>query len=267
MNPTAIVFPVGCILSCPACSTDGELIIIGVDCAADFKKIGLARATWQKGAVPRVDMVEANLSAEAVLKTITSWAQGKQRVLLALDAPLGWPVGLGDSLHQHAAGVSIVLASDKLFLRETDRYVWDTLGKKPLEVGADRIARTAAATLKMLDQLRETLAAPLPLAWTARFNDRVACVEVYPAGTLYAMGKKPPPYKKPDQVYARREILKDLSGEIKLRADPKSLEASADALDAVICVVAGVDFLSGRCTPPTDEALAKREGWIWFRRR
>jgi hypothetical protein len=39
------------------------------------------------------------------------------------------------------------------------------------------------------------------------------------------------------------------------------------ALDAVLCVCAGLDFLSGEAVAPDDLSLAKREGWIWVRTR
>ena len=39
---------------------------------------------------------------------------------------------------------------------------------------------------------------------------------------------------------------------------------SADALDAVICVLAGADFVRGPVYAPEIAALAEREGWIWF---
>ena len=38
---------------------------------------------------------------------------------------------------------------------------------------------------------------------------------------------------------------------------------SADALDAVVCVLAGRDFLEGFEVPPDAPDLARREGWIW----
>lgn len=40
-----------------------------------------------------------------------------------------------------------------------------------------------------------------------------------------------------------------------------------NALDSAICVLAGQDFLLGHCADPTDPALAKKEGWIWVRRK
>ena len=43
---------------------------------------------------------------------------------------------------------------------------------------------------------------------------------------------------------------------------------SADERDAVICTIAGADFLAGRAEPPpaVDRETAEKEGWIWVRR-
>jgi hypothetical protein len=43
------------------------------------------------------------------------------------------------------------------------------------------------------------------------------------------------------------------------------MEASADVLDAVVCMLAARDFLVGEAMPPVDRNLAEIEGWIWTR--
>jgi hypothetical protein len=58
--------------------------------------------------------------------------------------------------------------------------------------------------------------------------------------------------------------LAGLAGEFA--ADLGFLEAaSPDVRDAVVCTLAGADFLAGRVMAPDDLALARREGWIWVR--
>jgi predicted RNase H-like nuclease len=71
-------------------------------------------------------------------------------------------------------------------------------------------------------------------------------------------------YKKPLQTVKRQEIIDSLSSHLTLPADHHAMEESADALDAVICVLAGADFARGRAHNPGNFALAEREGWIWF---
>ena len=58
------------------------------------------------------------------------------------------------------------------------------------------------------------------------------------------------------------EILSDLAGLLTL-PDASQLTSSADALDAVVCLLATKDFLDGRAMEPIDTDLACQEGWIW----
>ncbi len=85
---------------------------------------------------------------------------------LALDAPLGWPAVLGETLGPHIAGESLDGTPNELFRRQTDHFIKAVIGRQPLDVGADRIARTAHAALGLLEQLRQLTGQPVPLAWT-----------------------------------------------------------------------------------------------------
>jgi len=49
--------------------------------------------------------------------------------------------------------------------------------------------------------------------------------------------------------------------------DLRVAENNADILDAIVCVLSGADFLRGQAYFPYDEAEAKKEGWIWVKRR
>jgi len=93
----------------------------------------------------------------------------------------------------------------------------------------------------------------------------VAAIEVYPAGTLRASRVPSTAYKRPEQIEIRRQILQWLSEETALPKDLRLPLADPDALDAMICAQAGADFLAGKAYPPTDLALAQKEGWIWIR--
>jgi hypothetical protein len=149
-----------------------------------------------------------------------------------------------------------------MFRRETDRFIRTKLSKTPLDVGADRIARTAHAALRLLGDVAYQLGRPIPLAWTSQFLD-VMAIEVYPTATLVAHGIRSKGYKARDQVDQRREILAALSRELDIGDLTATIEESADAVDAVVCLLAAKDFLEGRAMPPEDAALAEREGWIW----
>jgi hypothetical protein len=58
-------------------------------------------------------------------------------------------------------------------------------------------------------------------------------------------------------------LIEWLSEHIEIQGPTTLLEENADALDAVICVLAGWDFLRGSALAPTDPEQAAKEGWIW----
>jgi hypothetical protein len=164
------------------------------------------------------------------------------------------------------AGAALAGEPNRLFRRATDRFVHRTVGKLPLDVGADRIARTAQCTLALLTALRAQLELPIPLAWALPVSGAMA-VEVYPAGTLLALDLSPRGYKGPEKTEVRRQLVGALSEHLILPSDPTPLWANDDVLDAAIAVLAGADFLRGRCYQPADMTLARKEGWIWVRAR
>jgi hypothetical protein len=153
-----------------------------------------------------------------------------------------------------------------MFRRATDRFIKKELGKTPLDVGADRIARTAHAALRLLGDLRERLSAPIPLAWTPACIAGVAAIEVYPAATLLAHGLRSNGYKAAQQIAQRRELVGQLRSRLMFVTQTPILEGNADALDAVVCLLAAKDFLEDRAMPPPDQLVAEREGWIWASR-
>lgn len=183
--------------------------------------------------------------------------------LLALDAPLGWPAPLSRELASHTAGSAIHTPADEMFGRTTDRFVHRVYDKRPLEVGAARIARTARAALLLLDGLRRVTGLDIPLAWTPDACAKVAAIEVYPAVTckVHLAASNVAPSDDP-----RADIIA-LAGRTLIGHDALGLAAATkDELDATLCVVAGLDFLTGAAAHPDDPDLAMREGWIWVRR-
>jgi len=63
--------------------------VIGVDGATDSRKPGLARASVQEN---RTEVLEATGGeTQSPASIIYEWIGDSQQVLLALDAPLGWP--------------------------------------------------------------------------------------------------------------------------------------------------------------------------------
>ncbi|MGD2157716.1 MAG: DUF429 domain-containing protein [Anaerolineales bacterium] len=238
--------------------------IIGIDCAAQARKTGLARGVFEDGAA-RVAEVVLGSTREALVDTLAAWISLTPNALLALDAPLGWPQEMGERLSAHRAGEGIRAKPNDLFRRVTDDKIYIEFGKRPLEVGANLIARTAVMALNTLEELRKRTGESLDLAWEPGLVQVTGAIEVYPAVTLLSYGISVPGYKKRDGGEARRELL-DLLGEcIALPQDTSLMEQNDDLLDAAICVLAGADFLRGEVYKPGDLELAKKEGWIWVR--
>ena len=103
--------------------------IIGIDCAVDEKKIGVAVGRWTAGR-----LVLTSLPSQEEMLPVADYVcrvlSRSERTLLALDAPLGWPEDLGKSLADHQAGRPLDQVASLLFRRETDRFVKKFLSKQ-----------------------------------------------------------------------------------------------------------------------------------------
>ena len=241
-----------------------DATLIGIDCATDPRKVGLALAKCARGVTTLLDV---RLGSPAALPedVVAGWiAAHAGPVLLALDAPLGWPAPLGAALVTHHAGAPLDADAHMLFRRETDRFVKRVLGKQSLDVGADRIARTAHAALGLIDRVGTALHQTVPRAWTPH-GVGVRAIEVYPAATLRAYGLDAAGYKQADNVAARARLVDALGAHFTIEVSRDVLAATDHAIDAAVCVLAGHDFLSGTAMPPENPGLATVEGWIWVR--
>jgi predicted RNase H-like nuclease len=238
--------------------------IIGIDCATDPKRVGLARGRVTADGL-MVDRLGKVSKWESVADRVVDWIADENRVLLAMDAPLGWPAALGNALAVHNAGDFLPVAPNQLFRRDTDRFTHRQIGKLPLDVGADRIARTAHAALTLLHEISERRQCAIPLAWVPEFPGPLAAIEVYPAAVLKTSGMVFQGYKGSSQTAQRAGIATLLPRQMTFATDTAILLSDDDVLDAAICVLAGYHFLQGLCIPPTDPDLARWEGWIWFR--
>jgi len=241
------------------------ITLIGIDCATQAKNVGLACGRFDDG-IADIDDVILGGSDISIADTVAGWISSTPNALIAMDAPLGWPKALGTALHKHAAGEPIQVEPNQLFRRETDHFIKREIRKQPLDVGADRIARTAQAALILLDEIREVVGQSIPLAWEPGYASGLFAIEVYPAATLIAHDMHVPGYKRKDGQEVRRKLLIKLRQCIGLPADLSHMENSDDALDAAVCVLAGVDFLRGEVYEPRDFLLAKKEGWIWVKK-
>jgi len=239
------------------------MILIGIDCAVDRRMTGMALGeTAGDRLVIQQGMTGARVD---VAGQVADWLPADQPALLCMDAPLGWPSALGSELNLHSAGNALNAAPDQLFTRQTDRVVRQRTGKRPLDVGANLIARTAYAALDLLEQLREITGQEIPLAWDPGRIEATEAIEVYPAATLAVRGLQSSGYKAKTAQETRTQLAEQISREINLASVLDPIRYSDHVFDAVLCVLAGRDFLSGHCMQPEDPDLARREGWIWVR--
>ena len=88
--------------------------IVGIDCATQAKKTGLARGTFENGRA-QIDDVIIGARNISIVDTIADWISNSQNVLIAMDAPLGWPIALGKQFHAHEAGNPIKVEPNYFF--------------------------------------------------------------------------------------------------------------------------------------------------------
>ena len=247
-------------------ATVSAITFIGIDCAVQSRNIGVAVGSV---AGETVSIQKLFVGIDDPAKLIASIVAGSGFALLAFDSPLGWPEPMGQLLIEHRASAALPLDANHLFRRETDRFVKRRIGKQSLDVGADRIARTAHAAVGLLEQVRALTSAEIPLAWQGQALSKATCIEVYPAATLEALGISSRGYKgnKDSHRQARAMLLGKLDGILRLSdAATEKAVANDDAFDAALCCVAAADFLSGNVFEPTNIDLARKEGWIWVRK-
>ncbi len=245
------------------------MLVIGLDAASQWENFGFAIGRVGGGtvAIEQAGLVATRGGPEGLASIIAPLLRANDQALVAIDAPLGWPAPLGTSLANHRAGEKLAAEKNETFCRETDRWVRRQIGKKPLDVGADKIALAAYTALEALNILRNLSGKPIPLAWTTQFPG-IAAIEVYPAATLKSAGLPDSGYKdsNKDQV-ERIRVRRDIATGLQLRLTGLATYISAqdDVFDACLCLAAALDFLEGRAAPPADLVKAEREGWIWVR--
>lgn len=255
-------------------------VILGVDVASRLGNTGVAKGVLSdsglvvelafRGGSDGLPGRPTEPAAPAVAQWLASIInQTSSPVLIALDAPLGWPQSLSDGLANHQAGGEILTPDgpNRLWRRLTDQDIHARFGKLPLEVGANYIARAAWTALEILRLTRILAEQPISVPLAPQTNG-ITAIETYPAATLRAwLGKSPGKYKStaPD---LRAQLLTTLSPHLQIEPDATAAATKSDhVFDAVACVLAGADFQLNRCpeVAPHNQAIARREGWIHTR--
>jgi hypothetical protein len=235
-----------------------ETIVIGIDCATKAQATGIAIGRFNPDG-SRLSLVNAFCDANQEWPELCAkYVSDITPALLCLDCPLGWPKALSDSLFGQLAGEYSFgsYSLDELFSRETDRDIARRY-KKPLEVGADRIARTAVVTLRQLERFRSLTGREFKLGWGGLNKNETAVIEVYPAATRLSHGL-PRADKRSKDVSAERAAIERL-----FSSTGEALWGNPDVRDAILCLIAGADYLRGECLAPLKPLSS--EGWIWVR--
>ena len=255
--------------------------IIGWDAAVDPRNTALSLVRYHvaRGTAHVVAHATPRTHDEQIT-TAEEWMRGDAPTLLCVDSPLGWPRQMAPMLSGHGAGAGIPATADELFRRFTDIDVRHRVGKTPLDVGADRIARTALATLNAIESIRALTARRIEAVIDAvdpRANPHVVpLLESYPAGWFASEGIGTRGYRPTNALNQRGDLLHQV--EQRLQADGisitygverASLVDRADDLDALVCTLNGIDYVSGRCPAPSRDVqdIARSEGWIWCKDR
>lgn len=245
---------------------DRDVTLIGIDCAVQSKNMGIAVGRIHER---RVMIEEICVGVNDPAQHVASVVENRSPVILALDSPLGWPAEMGRVLNTHSASEPLPFDANHFFRRETDRFVKRNIGKQSLDVGADRIARTAHAAVGLLSRIRVLASKSIRLAWTGQTLSEVTCIEVYPAATLEAIGLSSRGYKGGKEIHsqARERLLGELNSVLKLSEEAVTKAvANDDAFDAALCCVAAADFVGGNVFEPEDLEISQKEGWIWVRK-
>ncbi|MEN9621526.1 MAG: hypothetical protein RL499_1719 [Actinomycetota bacterium] len=248
--------------------------VAGVDLAAEAAGTALAVLRVEPGSVV-LEQLHLGVDDETIVRATRDVS------LIGIDCAFGWPVDFVDFVARHAsaveradAGGGVQPAAPTLALpatgdlawrrrlahRETDRVVTERTGARPLSVATDRLGMTALRCAVLLDRL----------AGDGRVVDRSgehpsAVVEVYPAMALRVWQLGRPGYKQ--STDARSALIDALSSAapwLELGEHRPLMQASADALDAVLAALVALAHARGAGIRPTPDQLykARVEGWI-----
>jgi hypothetical protein len=180
------------------------------------------------------------------------------RTVIAIDAPLGFPEMFSRVLKSHEA-LEIEAGSfyeNPLAFRHTDRWVYQTFGKRPVSASFDKLGNNAVTAIVHARRWsRQHGFRMIPQSGPTSSNH--AIIEVYPALVKRADSAE-------RRCYERFERLL-----------PTGLTSGTDQYDAAICAVLAASFGAGDehshanlppLLPPAggvSSATLSQEGWIY----
>lgn len=232
------------------------MLTAGVDLAARPAGTGLAAVRWRSGR-SKVETLVVGADDDAVVDI----------ALIAdrtgVDVPLGWPEDFVAMLQQHRDGdqAQFVYADawTRLAYRETDAFVRERFGVRPLSVSTDRLGLTALRASAIQARLRD---AGVPVD---RAGDGMT-IEVYPAVALRQWGLANGSYKGANRhaLPALVDRLQERAPWLELGSSEGLCRSSDDAFDALVAALVARARALDLWHRPTDTQArrAKREGWI-----
>lgn len=196
-----------------------------------------------------------------------AWKDGPEdalrhyQVVLAIDAPLGFPTEFSDLLAGRTPGPFAPDGreiNNRLAYRETDRHVFTTFNKKPLSASFDKLGNNATVAMVHTRRLRQQNELRVPPFDEP--DDSIATgIEVYPA--LVKQKRKRGDTEPLPCNASVNELL------------PPGSQPGSDECDACICALMALAYgHAGRIPglpriepvpPPLTETI-RREGWIYY---
>lgn len=244
-----------------------NLLLLGIDAAASDAKTGLVALEAGSLAVRHVALGKE----VPVSQLLAQWLSAHHGAVMAcIDAPLGWPAEYCSILVSHQAGEPIRADKEHFFPRITDKLVHQKLGKRPLEVTANYIARTAHRALQWIGDLNQLTGSAFHLFLDAEKIPYYGLAETYPAGWLISEQLFHKGYKRDADL--RERLLLQIVKRYALGITTEQRTAVIrweHTFDALLCCLCGLDIVQQRCLSPKDlavpETIARKEGWIWFK--
>jgi predicted RNase H-like nuclease len=264
--------------------------IIGFDCAAQMDKVGITYSEFTANKW-KIEKILPKANYDKFLKKIEYFKEREEEVLLCFDTPLGYPQKMVAYLNKLTAGKADLGNefnyddhSREYFRRRTDILVKNELGITPLEIGADKLARSTLRTFEIINRINKILNGELSLAWDNKNLSQYSMIEVYPKATLvglkkfagyqFPVGRKKKPKQKnymsfKKDIDAKKKVLKIILKECTNPEDidiPEKIKPKFEhGFDSLICAFTGKKFIDGKLNSPSDFGLDNdmKEGWIW----
>ncbi len=170
------------------------------------------------------------------------------RVVLAIDAPLGFPIEFAQLLGGGAVDAPQARGREienRLAYRDTDREVYRVFKKKPLSASFDKLGNNA--TVAMVHCRRLAVTKQLCVVPSDQEDGTIpTAIEVYPA------------------------LIKNARYVSRFGALIPKHTTDPDALDAALCALLGLAYVGDARLPhlhrPAERQMdaARREGWIYY---